>query len=364
MLCPTNGMAFAQMAGHHLRQTPTPRDLACADWASRQAVKFASESSLPWQQRIEVIQHTGGWTQLMAEAEQVIQSQPANAYAWISRSRCLTELGQFEAEAGSATALESWNREPSYQAGLAHVLQVDVVADPARLIEKAGSVHAVEIFKQAVRRQPYNAVFWNARGLLHAKAGQIQQAEAAFAKALEVASLPAVRWDFESGRASPNWNPILQMTNIIVEAGILSFDNTGGDPHLELYLPPVDGAVHCWFHVRMKNATPGQRAQVFWGTVTDPHFHDARAVEFPIFPHDRQFTVYTVDMGPAWTNNRIVRLRFDPVVTGGEGGHIEIDWICLHTSSNPPRGGFGMGRHRQPGDALPGPIEPGAFAQE
>jgi hypothetical protein len=108
MLCPTNGIAFAQMAGHHLRQNPAPAplDIACADWASRQAVQFASERSEPWQRRIEVMEHTGGWTQLMAEAEQVIHSQPANAYAWIRNSRCLIELGHFEVVVRAAGTAE------------------------------------------------------------------------------------------------------------------------------------------------------------------------------------------------------------------------------------------------------------------
>ena len=43
MVCPTNGTAFAQMTAHDLRQNPNlgSPDAVRAEWASRQAVKFA-----------------------------------------------------------------------------------------------------------------------------------------------------------------------------------------------------------------------------------------------------------------------------------------------------------------------------------
>ncbi len=339
MFCRTNGLAFAQMARHHLQRGKgtDSLELRVADWASRQAVKFASDRSQPWQRRIEVMEYTGGWTQLLAEAELVIQSQPANAGAWIAKSRCLTALGQFEAVTATAPVLEISNREPSYQVGLAHVLQTDLVADPARLIEEAGSIHATEIFEQAIRQQPDNATFWNAKGLLHEKAGQIQQAEASFARALAVASVPLVRWDFDSWGVSANWSPLNHMINTSVKRGNMSFDVTDWEPSFELYLSPVDGTTYRWFHVRMKNGTPGKRAEVYWVTATEPYFSETKVVRFPIVPNDRQFTVYTVDLRhAAWTNSQIVRLRFDPVVWPCERGHIDIDWVQLHTDSKPP----------------------------
>jgi len=119
MLCPTNGIAFAQIAAHLLQQSPQPGtpEAARVEWASRQAVKFAPLDARVWRQRIDVVLHTGGWTNLLAESERMIELHPGNAYFWNSKARGLEAIEQWDAMlAACDRTLEIWHREKHFQA--------------------------------------------------------------------------------------------------------------------------------------------------------------------------------------------------------------------------------------------------------
>jgi tetratricopeptide (TPR) repeat protein len=111
MLCPTNGLAFARMARHCLRQSQSTNssDFAQADWASRQAVKFAPRDGDAWHVRRLVLEQTRRWNELLTEADQAIQVQSANAFAWNAKAEALLEMGQPEAAMDACNrALETW----------------------------------------------------------------------------------------------------------------------------------------------------------------------------------------------------------------------------------------------------------------
>ncbi len=114
MLCPTNGLAFASMAKHHLSLggLPDSMDARRADWASRQAVKFAPFDVSAWQQRINGAEQSGAWSNLLVEAELAIQGAPHNLPAWNSKARALEGLGQFDGMLSACNrALEIWERD-------------------------------------------------------------------------------------------------------------------------------------------------------------------------------------------------------------------------------------------------------------
>lgn len=98
-LCPTNGYAFMQLARDALQQSNSPGSLevAQADWASRQAAKYAPQDWWSWHHRAEVMKHTGGWSNLLDEAEALLRAQPNNPHAWTAKGRALEALQQFEA---------------------------------------------------------------------------------------------------------------------------------------------------------------------------------------------------------------------------------------------------------------------------
>jgi hypothetical protein len=117
MLCPTNGVAFAQMAGHYYQQSQSldSRAIAQADWASAQAVKFAPCDARAWHYRRQTLERSESWALLLAEAEQAIREQPVNPCAWYAKARALEAFGQFEAVRTACNrALESWAEDAGF----------------------------------------------------------------------------------------------------------------------------------------------------------------------------------------------------------------------------------------------------------
>jgi len=117
MFCPTNGLAFAQMARHHLQRSKAANspDAARADWESRQAVRFAPGQWESWHQRQQFLEHTGGWTDVLAEAESVIQVHPNNHYAWNFKGVALQKSAQWDAAIlGLTRALEIGNMQKRF----------------------------------------------------------------------------------------------------------------------------------------------------------------------------------------------------------------------------------------------------------
>ena len=121
ILCPTNGEAFGRMAQYHLEQgtNSISFDLAQADWFSRQGVKFAPWDGGAWHYRNKVKERTGGWTELLEEAERALQLQPTNAYAWHAKARALEAAKQFDPMLAACNrAMESWNADERFHTDL------------------------------------------------------------------------------------------------------------------------------------------------------------------------------------------------------------------------------------------------------
>jgi WD40 repeat protein/tRNA A-37 threonylcarbamoyl transferase component Bud32 len=119
LLCPTNGLSFTRMAKQYLQQSTKAgsANTVRADWASRQAVKFAPAPSdwWNWHDRAEVLEHAEAWTNLLTEAEQVIQSQPNNYDAWKSKALVLVKTKNWDAAVtASARALELGDQEKRF----------------------------------------------------------------------------------------------------------------------------------------------------------------------------------------------------------------------------------------------------------
>jgi WD40 repeat protein/tetratricopeptide (TPR) repeat protein len=118
MLCPTNGIAFAQMAQHYAEQSQSSDSLADARaaWASSQAIKFAPWDSKAWYYRRKALERSGDWTRLLADADQAIQAQPTNACAWAAKAHALEALEKFAAMLTACNhAMESWQADPNIQ---------------------------------------------------------------------------------------------------------------------------------------------------------------------------------------------------------------------------------------------------------
>jgi hypothetical protein len=150
MLCPTNGKAFAKLARHHLQKSRSPdsSDAVQADWASRQAVKFAPLDTSIWEQRVEVVLHTGGWTNLLAESEQMLQSYPEMICFWNSKARALEGLEQFQAaQEACSHALESLDAhaEPPPDPSL----RQEILERRARALNRLGRTAEAELDKPA-----------------------------------------------------------------------------------------------------------------------------------------------------------------------------------------------------------------------
>jgi tetratricopeptide (TPR) repeat protein len=113
-LCPTNGDAFAHMARYYLRasQTPDSPEAARAEWSSRQAVKFTPWHWLSWYCQRKVLRHTGAWSNLLPQAEAMLQAQPDNHYAWNAKGLALAMNEHWDAAVVAFTrALEIGDRE-------------------------------------------------------------------------------------------------------------------------------------------------------------------------------------------------------------------------------------------------------------
>lgn len=132
-------------------------------------------------------------------------------------------------------------------------------------------------------------------------------------------------WNFNADGDRGGWSAINGIASLSVSDGALKGTSTGSDPYLWSWVlgkPAQDNEIR----VRMRNGTPGTRAQIFFTTDRDPTWTTAKSKIHRIFPNSR-FTVYRFDMSgvPGWTGN-ITRLRLDPVDAAGS---FAIDWIRI-----------------------------------
>jgi len=118
MLSPTHGIAFSQMAQFYAEQSKDSASSATAraEWASRQAVKYAPWDSKAWHYRRLIAERRGNWTQLLADADRAIRVQRDNACAWTAKAQALEALEDFDGMlTASHRALESWQNDATIQ---------------------------------------------------------------------------------------------------------------------------------------------------------------------------------------------------------------------------------------------------------
>ncbi len=139
MLCPTQGYAFAQLSKHHLRQSQTPASPAAAqaDWASRQAVKCAPQDWWSWHFRGKVLEHTGAWTNLLMEADRVIQFQPDNHHAWNWKALAFEKNQTWDAAVVAFTrALELGDRKKRFDSE--PLIRTEILLNRANALRQLG----------------------------------------------------------------------------------------------------------------------------------------------------------------------------------------------------------------------------------
>lgn len=125
------------------------------------------------------------------------------------------------------------------------------------------------------------------------------------------------------------WGAINNVSDMTASSGILSFNVVGTDPFI--YSPPNNmyAATYNYIKIRMRNHTAADSAQIYWITLGDMVFNEAKSMVFPITPTDSLFREYIVDLSqhPEWKG--VVRqLRFDP--GGGSLGLFEVDFIEIY----------------------------------
>ncbi|MDI4644059.1 carbohydrate-binding protein [Cohnella hashimotonis] len=116
--------------------------------------------------------------------------------------------------------------------------------------------------------------------------------------------------------------------------GIMTIANTNTAPYV--YSPDwllFDPTAVKYIRIKMKNRSAATSGKMYWNTVADPSFNEAKSASFTINPNDSEFTEYVVDLSQtaAWTGGGTVRqLRLDPE-RGVASGVEEVDYVILDT---------------------------------
>ena len=136
-------------------------------------------------------------------------------------------------------------------------------------------------------------------------------------------------WEF-NGTTTEGWTGA-QINNLLVGGGTLQGSIAGTDPRV---VSPdgleLNTATYRKVRVRLKNATAGSAAKLYFITTADGSYNEAKAKTVAITPNDPGFTEYTFDMnGVAGWNGTVRQLRLDPVDPGSSSGAFSIDYIRL-----------------------------------
>jgi hypothetical protein len=134
-------------------------------------------------------------------------------------------------------------------------------------------------------------------------------------------------WEFDKGGDTESWNAMNQLSDLKVSEGHLQTNSLGRDPYMGSPQFAIDAQLFHTVTINMKvtKAVEGI-AQLFFGTVADNNYTEAKSLRFPI-QADGEFHTYSLDMSQVqgWTGI-IKQLRFDPTDTQAT---IEIDYIRI-----------------------------------
>ncbi len=138
-------------------------------------------------------------------------------------------------------------------------------------------------------------------------------------------------WAFDSLYPdTEGWTGNSQVSGLTQNKGFLEGTIAGTDPCLlsrDGYA--IDASLYKVIKVRLKNATAGTSAKVFFITTTDGSYSESKGKDFPLVVNDTGYTEYTLDMSTVatWTGT-IRQLRLDPVNIGAVSGMtFSIDYI-------------------------------------
>jgi tetratricopeptide (TPR) repeat protein len=111
-------------------------------------MKFAPLDPRIWKQRAAVVLHIGGWTNLLAECDRMLQSYPQSAPFWNSKARALEGMEQFEGALEACDhALESLSAHIETESDQS--LREEVLQRRARALECLGQIAEMEPDKVA-----------------------------------------------------------------------------------------------------------------------------------------------------------------------------------------------------------------------
>ncbi len=134
----------------------------------------------------------------------------------------------------------------------------------------------------------------------------------------------------------------------------MAFDINDRDPYL--YSPEIrmDTDERIYLRIRLRNNSPGVRAQLFWITESDPSWDEAKSKKFDILPDQSVFREYLVCLGEDVEWQGIVKkLRFDPIEnSAGYGWSYEVDYIDFETAEERLTGDFDSNRYVDMNDFL------------
>ncbi len=142
-----------------------------------------------------------------------------------------------------------------------------------------------------------------------------------------------VGWNFNRDGDLEGWQPNVQVKDLKVSGGVLSFRCAGSDPILELR-PLIDVKASPWQVIEMRlKADRDGKAEFFWSNTTQTQyggFSPGKQTPFDVIG-DNEWRTYRIF--PFWhAEGKIIRLRFDPY----DGAKFEIDFIRLVELPMPP----------------------------
>ncbi len=128
------------------------------------------------------------------------------------------------------------------------------------------------------------------------------------------------RWEFEGDRLW-GWYAARQISELLLNRGVLEVTATGEDPWLEILRLRLPANKAYRFEARMR-VPKGSRARLYWAPLTDV-FDSAHVAEIAI-PSGGEWQEYHVEMSPL--REEIGKLRFIP---SNAPGRISVDWIRI-----------------------------------
>ena len=154
-------------------------------------------------------------------------------------------------------------------------------------------------------------------------------------RAFAYAQMGPEYWRFENGASTEGWSANAQLTNVAVNDGKLEATVTGGDPMLTRDDVAIAAPLNRYFHLRIRNQTPGSFAQLFWANELGG-IAEARSAIFNISANDAEYQDYVVDLGalPAWEGT-VTTLRLDPV-SAAPTGTFSIEGMAITNSVDSP----------------------------